>query len=67
MAAQAVLGADFRLTRGRGRWFEVGQGQRALATWHPAAILRAPDEERRRAYAQLVGDLARLARALGGA
>ena len=64
MAAQAVLGADFRLTRERGRWFEVGAGQRALATWHPSAILRAPDDERRRARAELVADLRRLARAL---
>jgi uracil-DNA glycosylase family protein len=61
MAAQAVLGADFRVTLERGRWFEVGSSQRALATWHPSAILRAPDDERRRAYAQLVRDLGLLA------
>ena len=65
MAAQAVLGADFRLTRERGRWFEVGRGQRALATWHPSAVLRAREADRRRAYAQLVADLGMLALALG--
>jgi DNA polymerase len=64
MSAQAVLGSDFRISRERGRWFEVGQGQRALASWHPSAILRAPDEARRRAYAELVADLALLAAAL---
>jgi DNA polymerase len=64
MAAQAVLGADFRLTRERGRWFEVGRGQRALATWHPSAILRATEADRRRAYSQLVADLGLLALAL---
>jgi DNA polymerase len=64
MAAQSVLGADFRLTRERGRWFEVGNGQRALATWHPSAILRARDADRRRAYAELVADLGSLAAAL---
>jgi uracil-DNA glycosylase family protein len=67
MAAQAVLGTGFRLTRERGRWFEVGDAQRALATWHPSAILRARELDRRRAYAQLVADLDLLARALGGA
>ena len=64
MAAQAVLGAGFRLTRERGRWFEVGADQRALATWHPSAILRAPGERRRRAMAELVADLRLLAAAL---
>jgi DNA polymerase len=66
-AAQAVFGADFRVTRERGRWIEVGAAQRALATWHPSAILRAPDPARRRAaYAELVADLALLAAALAG-
>ena len=66
MAAQTVLGGDFRISRERGRWLEVGSGQRALATWHPSAILRAPDADRRRAYAELVADLGLLAEALAG-
>jgi uracil-DNA glycosylase family protein len=65
MAAQAVLGGDFRLTRERGRWFEVGTDQRALATWHPSAILRAREGDRERAYAELVADLEALGSALG--
>ena len=65
MAAQSVLGADFRLTRERGRWFELGTRQRALATWHPSAILRAPETARRRAYAELVADLRLLQAELG--
>jgi DNA polymerase len=65
LAAQTVLGADFKVTRERGRWIDLGAGQRALATWHPSAILRAPDPGRRRAaYAELVADLALLAKAL---
>jgi uracil-DNA glycosylase family protein len=66
MAAQAVLGGDFRLTRERGRWFEVGRAQRALATWHPSAILRAREGDRQRAYAELVADFEALAGALAG-
>ena len=64
MAAQAVLGASFRITRERGRWIEVGAGQRALATWHPSAVLRARDADRERLRAQLVVDLRSLADAL---
>ena len=65
MAAQTILGADFRVTRERGRWIEVGVGQCALATWHPSAILRAPDPAARAsAYAELVADLGRLRAAL---
>jgi DNA polymerase len=67
MAAQTILGADFRVTRERGRWIVVGAGQRALATWHPSAILRAPDPAARAtAYAELVADLRRLRTALAG-
>jgi DNA polymerase len=64
MAAQAVFGASFRITRERGRWIEVGAGQRALATWHPSAVLRARDADRERLRAQLVVDLRALTQAL---
>jgi DNA polymerase len=64
MAAQTVFGASFRLTRERGRWIEVAGGVRALATWHPSAVLRARDADRERAYAELAADLRLLAAAL---
>src|SRR5688500_3150474 len=48
MAAQAVFGASFRVTRERGRWIELGAGRRGLATWHPSAVLRARDADRAR-------------------
>ena len=47
-AAQALLGRNFRVTRQRG---EIHQGPgttRVLATYHPSAILRAPDHDRRK-------------------
>jgi uracil-DNA glycosylase family protein len=61
-AAQAVLGSDFRLTRHRGEWFEVGAA-RATATIHPSAVLRA-GEQREEMYAGLVRDLECIAHVL---
>ncbi|MGN6379102.1 MAG: UdgX family uracil-DNA binding protein [Gaiellales bacterium] len=57
VAAQAVFGAGFRVTRERGR---VRPGPRelpTLATVHPSAILRAPDENRAREMQEFVDDL----------
>jgi uracil-DNA glycosylase len=58
-AAQAVLGPDFRLTRHRGEWFDVGTA-RATATVHPSAVLRA-GERRAEEYEGLVRDLSKIA------
>ena len=66
MAAQAVFGAGFRITRERGRWIELDGDRRGLATWHPAAVLRARDEDRARMRSELVADLAQLAAAMSG-
>jgi DNA polymerase len=57
-AAQALLGRQFRLLRDRGRPVESDLAPYVLATVHPSAILREPDEEsRQEAYAGLVNDL----------
>ncbi|TWT73288.1 UdgX family uracil-DNA binding protein [Allorhodopirellula solitaria] len=45
--SQAIFGRDFRLTSQRGKLLTTEWCQRTLATWHPAAILRMPDETRR--------------------
>jgi DNA polymerase len=47
-AAQALFGKAFRVTRDRGRFVPFGLAPHALATVHPSALLRAPDEETRR-------------------
>jgi uracil-DNA glycosylase family protein len=47
-AAQALLGKDFRLTQEHGKVFHHPPAQAIAATFHPSAILRAPDETRRR-------------------
>jgi DNA polymerase len=57
-AAQALLGAKFRVTVQHGEFLESELGPRILATIHPSAILRAPDEEiRHQLEKQFVADL----------
>jgi uracil-DNA glycosylase len=57
-AAQALLGRSFRVTRQRGELFDSPLGPRLMATVHPSAILRSPDEvSREHARQQLVADL----------
>jgi uracil-DNA glycosylase len=47
-AAQALLGASFRVTQQRGKPLEnTGLADYVLATVHPASVLRAPDAETR--------------------
>ena len=49
-AAQALLGATFRVTQQRGKPLEgTGLAPYVIATVHPASILRAPDPESREA------------------
>ena len=49
-AAQALLGASFRVTQQRGKPLEgTGLAPYVIATVHPASILRAPDPESREA------------------
>lgn len=46
-AAQGVLGRSFRVTHHRGQWLQSELAPYVLATVHPSAVLRAPDEESR--------------------
>jgi len=64
-AAQALLGPRFRVTKERGTWVTAPWAERVLATVHPSAILRAPDDEaRHREFDLFVADLARVGTAL---
>jgi DNA polymerase len=56
-AANAMLGASFRLLRQRGRWLEQASGMRIMATVHPSYVLRVTPRERARVYAEFVADL----------
>jgi uracil-DNA glycosylase len=64
-AAQALLGAGFRVSQQRGQWVPSPLAPLVTATLHPSSILRAPDDEaRKQAYKGFVADLARVADAL---
>jgi DNA polymerase len=56
-AAQALLGPSFKVTQRHGELLEPGFAPLAVATFHPSAILRAGDEDRAEAFADLVADL----------
>ncbi len=63
-AAQSLLGAAFRLTKHRGTFVSSPWPCKLLATIHPSAILRAPDEAGRDAAMRgFVADLRLAARA----
>ena len=61
-AARALLGADFRLMRDRGRFLRTRWAPRTIATLHPSAVLRGEDTgTQARLYAMLVADLKQIA------
>jgi DNA polymerase len=64
-AAQALLGRSFRVTRDRGVFVESPLAPHVIATVHPSAILRAPDDEMRREETKrFVADLRKVARVI---
>ena len=67
IAAQALLGRAFRVTRDRGKVISSPLAPRVVATVHPSSILRAPDEEARRAEMRaFVRDLRGVAKLIAG-
>ena len=66
VAAKALLGSGFRLTRARGEPLDSDVAPCVIATIHPAAILRARDGEARQAEREaFVRDLEGVAARLG--
>jgi DNA polymerase len=64
-AAQALLGRQFKVTVGRGKFIASPLAPLVLATVHPSSILRAPDDEtRRQDLKRFTADLRKVARAL---
>lgn len=56
-AAKALLGSSFRLTHHRGEILEY-RDLPLVATIHPSAVLRGPEERRQEMFEELVADLA---------
>jgi uracil-DNA glycosylase len=64
-AAQAVWGPAFRITKERGVVKSGTLAKAILATIHPSAVLRAPDDEaRKQLFESLVADLRLVAKLL---
>jgi uracil-DNA glycosylase family protein len=64
-AAQALLGATFKVSTERGKFVESPLAPLVMATVHPSSVLRAQtDEERQRAMEGLVADLRTLVKRL---
>ena len=63
-AVGAVMGKRITITEARATpALRNAEGVRVVATYHPSAVLRAPDEHRRQElYGFLVADLRRAAR-----
>jgi len=60
-AARTLIGPRFRVTRQRGEWVRARWAPHVMATAHPSAILRAPDDATRRAEMErFVADLKRI-------
>jgi uracil-DNA glycosylase len=66
-AAKALARRDVVLTRERGRVFAIPDDLLMLATIHPSAVLRMPDDKaRHEAFAGLVADLRRAVEFIAG-
>jgi DNA polymerase len=67
VASQSLMGRDFRLTKHRGEFLACPFAPNLLATYHPSSILRAPDDENRRARRrEFVDDLRLVAERIAG-
>jgi uracil-DNA glycosylase len=44
-AAKTIIDKDFRITKDRGKWYDLEGGVKAMATFHPAYILRQRGED----------------------
>ncbi len=64
-AAQSLLGRDFRVTQHRGELLDSPLAAHVMATIHPSAILRAPDEKTRHEQNEsFIADLKKVAKLL---
>jgi uracil-DNA glycosylase len=66
-AARAVIGKDFKVSVMRGKFVDSPFAPAVFATFHPSALLRLQDEEEKeRAFKQLVKDLKLVNKGLAG-
>jgi uracil-DNA glycosylase family protein len=63
-AAQALLGKQFRVTQDRGKPIPSDLAEAIVATVHPSAVLRAPDDTRELARHEFFADIKQVAKYL---
>jgi DNA polymerase len=63
-AAQALLGKQFRVTQARGKPIPSELAEAIVATVHPSAVLRAPDDAREEVRREFFADLKAVAKFL---
>jgi DNA polymerase len=64
-AAQSLIGRHFKITRDRGKFFPSSWSASTIATFHPSALLRIPDDTMRaEAQQHFVSDLHQVAEQL---
>ena len=65
-AAQSLFGKKFRVTQRRGEVFSTEWAEWSMATIHPSALLRIPeDAAREQARADFIADMRQVAKAMG--
>jgi DNA polymerase len=57
---RALLGPKVKVLVNRGKFLDSEWGPKILVTVHPSSILRVPPEDRAKAFALFVKDLARI-------
>jgi uracil-DNA glycosylase len=62
VAAQALLGKQFRVTQQRGKPVKSALADTVIATVHPSSVLRAPDDERAQARRDFFADIRAVAK-----
>lgn len=65
VAAQALIGPEFRVTQARGVFVASPLAPRVMATVHPSALLRGEPDMREQEIARFVADLKKVAALLG--
>ncbi|HLB10090.1 MAG TPA: UdgX family uracil-DNA binding protein [Gemmatimonadaceae bacterium] len=62
VAAQSLLGKQFRVTQQRGKPVKSSLADTVIATVHPSSVLRAPDDERAQARRDFFADIRAVAK-----
>ena len=60
MAAQTLMGKDFKVTMDRGKFHSIAGAKKFMATVHPSSLLRSRGPDRDAEIAHFIRDLKKL-------